>query len=365
MWRGILLLAAGILIAGTAYLTAAVARFGALRQIGTRWKRLLASFCVVAGCFAVCAFFMNPVNAFVILLHALVFFLLFGIVCRAVGAVRKKKSRIFWQGWLALLATAAVLSAAYVLCHHVWKTEYSLSTEKKTGTLRIALISDSHIGTTFDGDGFAAHLAEIERQSPDIVLFTGDFVDDSSGRADTEKACRALGGMNAPLGVWFVYGNHDKGYGRSGRDFDARDLAAMLDLSGVHVLEDGAAEIGNLCIVGRKDASSGGRREIADLLAGVDPEKYIIVLDHQPTDYENECETAADLVVSGHTHGGQLWPLAYVGEGFGINDRTYGHEQRNGTDFIVTSGISGWAMDFKTGTKSEYVILTVNGAAGP
>ena len=74
----------------------------------------------------------------------------------------------------------------------------------------------------------------------------------------------------------------------------------------------------------------------------------------------NEAASAADLVVSGHTHGGQLFPATYVGEWFGINDRTYGHENRNGTDFIVTSGISDWEIQFKTGTKSEYVMIDVN-----
>jgi hypothetical protein len=97
-----------------------------------------------------------------------------------------------------------------------------------------------------------------------------------------------------------------------------------------------------------------------ELLDGVDPNKYIIVLDHEPNDYDNEAASAADLVVSGHTHGGQLIPITYVGEWFGINDRTYGHENRNGTDFIVTSGISDWEIQFKTGTKSEYVIIEIS-----
>ena len=82
---------------------------------------------------------------------------------------------------------------------------------------------------------------------------------------------------------------------------------------------------------------------------------------HEPTDYEKESQTKADLVVSGHTHGGQLFPVTYFGVWFGIMDRVYGHENREGTDFIVTSGISDWAIKFKTGTKSEYVIVDVQG----
>jgi CheY-like chemotaxis protein len=68
----------------------------------------------------------------------------------------------------------------------------------------------------------------------------------------------------------------------------------------------------------------------------VDKDKYMIVLDHQPNDYTNEAATDADLVLSGHTHGGQLFPITYIGEWFGVNDRTYGYEKREGTEFIVT-----------------------------
>jgi hypothetical protein len=187
-------------------------------------------------------------------------------------------------------------------------------------------------------------------------------VDDSTTRADMLTACRALGQTDTKYGVWFAYGNHDRGY-FNGRGFSAEELAQALEENHVHILEDEVALVGDLCIVGRRDASFGQRTELAALLEGVDPEKYIIVLDHEPTDYEKEAATAADLVVSGHTHGGQLIPLGTVGELFAGNDRTYGYERRNGTDFIVTSGISDWALHFKTGTRSEYVIIDVTNAA--
>ena len=92
------------------------------------------------------------------------------------------------------------------------------------------------------------------------------------------------------------------------------------------------------------------------LLAQVSSDRYTIVLDHQPNDYANEAAAGADLVLSGHTHGGQLIPITKVGEWIGANDATYGYERRENTDFIVTSGISAWSILFKTGCKSEYVV---------
>ena len=128
--------------------------------------------------------------------------------------------------------------------------------------------------------------------------------------------------------------------------------------NGIRVLTDEVVTLDNAVIVGRKDKSM-DRQELSELLAGVDESKYIIVMDHQPNDYEKESQTAADLVVSGHTHGGQFFPVTYFGQWFGINDAVYGYERRGNTDFIVTSGISDWEMDFKTGTKPEYVIIDI------
>ena len=96
-----------------------------------------------------------------------------------------------------------------------------------------------------------------------------------------------------------------------------------------------------------------------ELTQNLDKSKYMLVLDHQPGDYDAQADSGVDLVLSGHTHGGQMIPITYVGELFNINDATYGYEKRKDTEFIVTSGISDWEILFKTGTKSEYVIIDV------
>jgi len=82
-------------------------------------------------------------------------------------------------------------------------------------------------------------------------------------------------------------------------------------------------------------------------------------MDHQPNDYNKQQEAGVDLVLSGHTHGGQLFPLNRSGEWLRANDKTYGLEKRGDTTFIVTSGISDWAVKFKTGCKSEIVVIDI------
>ena len=102
--------------------------------------------------------------------------------------------------------------------HNVWQKDYTIQTAKPVGSLRVALIADSHIDTTFDGAGFADKLAPLQAQSPDVVVLTGDFVDEGTTETEMRAAARALGDLDAPFGVYFVFGNHDKGvYSRRGR----------------------------------------------------------------------------------------------------------------------------------------------------
>ena len=360
IWLVLLGLVAAALIGGTIYMTAAVGRFGLISSIDQKWLKIVVSLGIIALAFTAVTLIMSLVNAIIVYLHFMGFFLIFGGIFTLISKISGKEFQVNWQGWLAILASVVCLTTAYYLCHNVWKTEYKLNTDKHIGTIRIAMFADSHISTTFDGEGFAEHIETIKAQSPDIVLIPGDFVDDWSKRKDMIRACEALSSIDAPYGVWLVYGNHDQGF-FSSRDFTAEELEMELKNNNVHILEDEVAYIGELCIVGRRDVTLGERKDISELLDGVDTDKYIIVLDHEPTDYENEADTAADLVLLGHTHGGQLFPINRAGEWFGINDRTYGYENRNGTDFIVTSGISDWAMDFKMGTKSEYVMIELKG----
>ena len=338
MWLIIFAVVMAALIAGIAYLTVAACRFGLIQKAseGKKWLGILISLGVIVILFTAAALVMDFTNAVIVLVFTFLFFLLFG--------------------------TIIYFSAGYYLCNNVWQTDYDLKTDKSVGRLKIAMFADSHIGATFDGKGFAAELKKINKQHPDIVLVPGDYVDDWSNKEDMKTASAALGKMKAKYGVWFSYGNHDEGMFND-RNFTAAELESELEKNGVHVLADSYELVDDrFYVVCRKDSSvSPDRMSMDDLLKGIDTEKYVIVLDHEPNDYDNEAASDADLVLSGHTHGGQLFPFNKAGEWFNINDRTYGYERRKGTDFIVTSGISDWAILFKTGTKSEYVIIDLEG----
>ena len=301
-------------------------------------------------------------NALVFMIHLFLFWAICDLAALAVSKIRKKKSERYVAGAVAIVLCVGYLTYGWIAAHHVRRTEYEFSSAKLSRDVRLVQITDSHIGATFDADGFLKYVDEINSLSPDAVVVTGDFVDDDTSRDDMLGGCDALGRLQAKHGVYFVWGNHDLGYySEKLRGWSTNELRERLAANGVIVLEDESRLVdGEFFIVGRRDRSYGGsegRKSAAELLEGLDRDVYTVILDHQPHDFDAEAASGADLVLCGHTHGGQLIPINHVGEWIGDNCLTYGHERRGATDFIVSSGISNWTFKIKTGCFSEYVVI--------
>ena len=364
IWFVIIGTVLAIFAAGLLYISSRAARFSVVQRLAHGKKGIARLLCllffgVVTGLLWAA---LNLVNALVCLLHLAVFWMVSDLISFFVTKIRKRQPKRYWAGAVAMVLCALWLVGGWVADHHVWTTTYTLETSKLSREVRLVQISDSHIGATFHADGFRKHMETINSLRPDVVMITGDFVDDDTSRSDMLGACDALGELDAPLGVYFVFGNHDKGYSSDrGRGWTGAELRAALQKNGVTILEDETVGLGELIIAGRKDRSEetrgGGRLSAAALLSGVDRGDYIVILDHQPYDFDGEAAAGADLVLCGHTHGGQFIPVRHLGEWVGENALRYGHERRQDTDFIVSSGISNWALRFKTGCRSEIVVV--------
>ena len=295
------------------------------------------------------------------MLHLIGFWLLCSLISKLLRKITKRNFRSDFEGLAAVILTVAYLSVGWYFAHHVYETTYTFDTSKDVGEgIRVAQIADLHLGTTLDGDGFAKQLERIEKTNPDVLVITGDFVDDSTKKSEMIKACAALGEFESKYGVYFTFGNHDKPYMPDSCDYTEDELYAELEKNNVIILDDEAVLIDDrFYIIGRQDKSERARDEMNVLMEGIDKSKYMIVLDHQPNDYEKESEAEVDLVLSGHTHGGHIFPAGVLGYIAGANDKVYGTERIDKTDFVVTSGISGWAIPFKTFAISEYVVIDI------
>lgn len=349
-------------IAGTVYLVTRFHRFSFIEKLGKKHKLLswLVSLLPLGG--IACLGFINFYSVIVTLLHLIIFWLIADLIAFTMRKVLKKERRFNIEGVCVLVFTAVYLFIGWQNAHNVIVTPYTLNTDKAIdgGSIRVVGFADSHIGITLDGDGMSRQIERIQAENPDIVVIAGDFVDDDSNRSDMVKACEALGKLHTTYGVYFVSGNHDNGYMPDSRDFTIEELYSELENNNVTVLEDETVMVtDNFAIVGRKDKHDETRKNISELTKNIPSSAYTLVLDHQPNDYDNEAAANVDLVYSGHTHGGHIWPSGYVGLWIGANDFVYGYTKRSNTDFIVTSGISGWAIPFKTGTVSEYNVIDI------
>lgn len=311
----------------------------------------------------------------VVFLHLIVAYLLCRIVWAVANAILKKKNvasrpkikKWFNCGVLPILLVAVYLFVGHVNFMVVQKTEYTVQTDKaiRTEGYRVALIADVHYGISLDGDQLRDKCGEIEEQKPDMVILCGDIVDDDTTPEEVKEVFAAFGNIKSMFGTFYVHGNHDRPFTDVKdsllSDFTEKDLLVAIESQNIKILTDDVYEISDdFVLVGREDPIAGRRTPIETLLADVDKNAFILTLDHHPTEYIQNGKAGTDLLLSGHTHGGHLFPLNVVMKVFGINDAVYGYTQIDkDSAAIVTSGFAGWCYPVKTCAKSEYVIIDI------
>lgn len=306
--------------------------------------------------------FLDMVNTVVVTMYIFIFLAIGDLLSLILSKVLKKSINYNIIGITSIVLLVLYLSYAYFLAHNIVQTNYIIDTNKNIGfnTFRIVQISDTHIGSLFSEKEFEKYMSKINNLNPDLIVITGDFIDDDTSYNDMVDSCIALGKLKSKYGVYFSYGNHDKGYFNR-RSYKYTDLEKNLGKNNVIILEDkGTFVTSNIYLIGRKDTQEVNRLSISELVKNVNKDNYIVVLDHEPNDYENEKNSKVDLVLSGHTHGGQLFPLGYVGVALGMNDMFYGMKKIDNTTFIVNSGMGDWTIKFKTHTIAEYVVIDIS-----
>jgi predicted MPP superfamily phosphohydrolase len=275
--------------------------------------------------------------------------------------------KIYSGGILAFTLAGIYLLAGYLNAVHVSFTDYEITSDKlrQGEQLKVAMIADLHLGTTMGVKELAKYCEEVSAKKPDVVFLVGDIFDERSPEAEIQKTCELFGAIESTYGTYYVYGNHDLGTYRRTYSLSKLQLQQYFTNANVKVLDDEVILLSDkYYLIGRSALSFTGnnnRSSIKELINGLDPDKYMIVLDHQPKELELAADLGIDLLVSGHTHGGQLWPVGLFSRLFHIDELTYGEEVIENMHAIVTSGIAGWGYSVKTGAKSEIVMIEING----
>lgn len=251
----------------------------------------------------------------------------------------------------AVLAVAFIMTVygAFAACNIKVK-EYKV--ESGGRQLTAVLLSDLHFGGIIGASDAAKMVDKVNALEPDLVLIAGDILDSGpDGLYDKEGVGEAMRKLNAKMGVFACLGNHDGGF--AGKE---KEAAELIESWGVTVLRDEAAELDGVTVIGRKDRRT-LRMSAADLMENIDPESYVIMLDHQPYEFEEEKAAGADLILCGHTHRGQIFPGNLITRA--VYRLDYGMEREDDCTMIVSCGVGTWGPRLRIGSNSEIVKINI------
>lgn len=225
--------------------------------------------------------------------------------------------------------------------------------------LRIAAASDLHLGTMVGKRHLARLTERVASLAPDLILLPGDVLDDSIEPFVRENMAEVMSRLRAPLGVYAVLGNHEYIGGH------IAEYVERMRMIGIDVLLDRVVEIdGSLYVAGRKDRAAEsftneGRLTVEALLedADVDKSKPIILLDHQPHQLGAAAEAGVDLMLSGHTHRGQVMPNHLITRR--LFELDWGYLRKGVMHVIVSSGFGSWGPPIRIGSRSELLDIRV------
>lgn len=266
-----------------------------------------------------------------------------------------------------VLGVAAILLVSIAVAYGGWNAQnpvvkrYHVAVDKEAGSLKqlhVAMISDIHYGPIIDVERIERLAKMVEELKPDIVLLAGDITDGSLPPGEAGKLASALGKIEAPYGTFAVPGNHD----RDLREDDSELMQALKE-AGIHILKDHTVSVGNqFQLIGRDDLSrrynESQRKELKELMKGVDPAKPIILMDHQPVELDQAQANRVDLQLSGHTHNGQIFPANLI-TGM-IYELDWGMLKKDSYHLIVSCGFGTWGPPLRIGNHPEVVSITMN-----
>jgi predicted MPP superfamily phosphohydrolase len=224
----------------------------------------------------------------------------------------------------------------------------------------VVLVSDLHINQNVKISKLEKMVEEINKNNPDVVVIAGDVLDNRK-IPQPEKIAGVFHAIKSKYGVFACLGNHDVNFsvGRKGQEEEVDPVANFFENAEITVLRDEHILINNtFYMVGRLDSHPIGitqekRMTVSNVLEGIDKEKPIIMLDHQPTELTEAEEGGVDIILSGHTHLGQIFPGNLIVRK--IYENPYGYLKKGDMASIVTSGASTWGPPLRIGTDNEVV----------
>ncbi|MBN2730255.1 MAG: metallophosphoesterase [Bacteroidales bacterium] len=261
-------------------------------------------------------------------------------------------------GFASLALAMGISMYGIINSYHVRVRSFSLESDKITEDIRIMHISDVHLGH-LRGQGFLENIIEkTNRENPDLIMITGDLFDGTANLND--NIFQIMKKFNAP--VYFVEGNHD---GYTGAEI----IKQKLRNNGVHVLENEIVDFGEIQIIGlnhmsadqstRNFHANNHKKTIEEVLSKmeIDHDKPCVLMHHSPEGLKYVSANSIELYLSGHTHGGQLFPVNLIAElMFPFNKGL--HKEGESTIYVST-GVGTFGPPMRVGTVSSITLIKI------
>lgn len=287
--------------------------------------------------------------------------LLIGTLCQLIPSPIPTNVHI--STWLlAILCTIGFVGYGIYNATQIKEVQYKIAMKDSvvSSHMKIVLISDLHLGAVQSESRLEEIVARINEMKPDLIAVPGDiFNDDFNTIKNPARVSELFKQLEATYGVYATLGNHD-----GGKTFTR--MVELIESSNITLLKDEYLIIDErFALVGRLDPSPIGgyggliRNDIQELLDEIDPKLPLIVMDHTPSNLD-QYNNDVDLILSGHTHKGQIFPGSLITKY--VFEVDYGHYQKNpdSPHVIVTSGVGTWGMPMRVGTNNEIVEIILD-----
>lgn len=267
-------------------------------------------------------------------------------------AVKQGVKVVAFIAALAVFFTTMVIGHRNVRYPRVMYQKYTVKRLVPEGAqpekrMRLVFFSDLHIGEAMTPDYISRAVKLIQDQQPDLILCGGDFIDHRAVYAYDPRVMASLRSLHAPLGVYYVLGNHEY------RDDLEANIRWVSEVGGT-LLRDSIAFPGNgpLTLIGRDDWVNGNRKPFEVIANEADPLRGpVVLMEHTPASIDSIGDSPVDLILCGHTHGGQIWPgqlMVWWRYGMVSGTRPVGERE-----VCISSGIGSAGATYRVGTRSE------------
>ncbi|WP_416828483.1 metallophosphoesterase [Ectobacillus polymachus] len=266
-----------------------------------------------------------------------------------------KEQAVFWSGIVTILAFIIIFAYgtwnAYSPIIRTYEVHIPKQVTNRT-SLRIAMASDMHFGQLSGIAHLKRLVQHVNKMKPDIILLPGDIIDDRPTYFIKRNMGQVMKQMHAPLGIYGVLGNHEY-YGGEIPVF----LQEMKNI-GVHILLDEVVRIDDsFLLVGRKDKTDRNRQSFEEIMRSLDKSLPIIAMDHQPAELKQAQAAGVDVLLSGHTHRGQMAPNHLITQR--VFELDWGFLKRDTFHAIVSSGFGFWGPPLRLGSRSEIIQIEI------